>query len=49
MVSVFKDEQEVLNKLQDLIENIANESIKSRDKFFVGFSGKIIQLRLIQV
>ena len=41
MFSVFKTEQEVLQKLQDLIETIANESIGSRGKFFIGFSGII--------
>lgn len=41
MFSVFKTEQEVLKKLQDLIELIANESINNRGKFFIGFSGKI--------
>lgn len=40
MFSVFKTEQEVLKKLQDLIESIANESISNRGKFFIGFSGK---------
>lgn len=40
MVSVFEDEQAVLNKLQDLIQSISNESIAARNKFFIGFSGK---------
>lgn len=48
MFSVFKTEQDVLKKLQDLIESISNESIESRGKFFIGFSGKIfLSLKLI--
>lgn len=46
MFSVFKTEQEVLQKLQNLIETIANESIESRGKFFIGFSGIILTLNL---
>lgn len=42
MFTVFKTEQEVLEKLQDLIETIANESINNRGKFFIGFSGKLM-------
>lgn len=40
MFSIYKDEQEVIDELQSLIEKIANESIEARQKFFVGFSGK---------
>jgi hypothetical protein len=40
MFAVFKTEEEVLKKLQDLIEQIANESINNRGKFFIGFSGQ---------
>lgn len=40
MFSIFKSEQEVINNLQDLIETISNEAIKSRGTFFVGLSGK---------
>lgn len=41
MFSVYKTEQEVLKKQQDLIESIANESIDKRGKFFIGFSGDL--------
>lgn len=40
MFLILKNEQEVLNKLQSLIEEIANESIAARQTFFIGFSGK---------
>lgn len=43
MFSIFKNEQEVLKKLQDLIENVANDSINARGKFFIGFSGMKIE------
>lgn len=45
MFSIFKDEQAVINELQRLIEKIANESITARDKFFIGFSGKIANFK----
>ena len=38
---VAKTESEVLKKLQDLIESIANNSIQNRGKFFIGFSGDL--------
>ena len=40
MLSIFKNEAEVLDKLANLIESIANESIAARGQFFIGFSGK---------
>lgn len=40
MHSIYKNEQEVIDKLQSLIKNIANESINARGKFFIGFSGE---------
>lgn len=40
MFTVLKDELDVVNNLQILIEKIANESIAARGEFFVGFSGK---------
>lgn len=43
MFSVFTSEQDVINKLQELIETIANESITARGKFSIGFSGKKIE------
>lgn len=54
MFSVFKTEQDVLKKLQDLIEFIANESINNRGKFFIGFSGNVenctrVTLNLINI
>lgn len=39
-VITLQNEEEVLKKLQNLIEEIANESIDSRGKFRIGFSGK---------
>lgn len=39
MFSINKNEQETIGNLQALIEQIANESIASRGKFFIGFSG----------
>lgn len=40
-VIILKNEDEVLKKLQNLIEDISNEAITSRGKFTIGFSGKI--------
>ncbi|CRK87566.1 CLUMA_CG001363, isoform A [Clunio marinus] len=39
MFSVYKNEQEVISELQKLIEEKANEAIKKRGRFFIGFSG----------
>ncbi|CAG9802172.1 unnamed protein product [Chironomus riparius] len=38
-VIIMKNEEEVLKKLQNLIEEISNEAITSRGKFTIGFSG----------
>ncbi len=35
----LKDEQEVIENLQKLLEKISNDSIKEKGAFFVGFSG----------
>lgn len=43
MFSVFNNEQEVINKLQELIETISNESINARGKFSIGFSGNELE------
>jgi hypothetical protein len=43
-VIVLKNEEEVLKKLQNLIEEIANESISARDRFRIGFSGNFVML-----
>ena len=40
-VITLKNEDEVLKKLQNLIEGISNEAITSRGKFTIGFSGKV--------
>lgn len=40
-VIILKNEDEVLKKLQNLIEEISNEAITSRGKFTIGFSGKL--------
>lgn len=40
-VIILKNEDEVLKKLQNLIEEISDEAITSRGKFTIGFSGKL--------
>lgn len=50
MFSVFNNEREVIQKLQQLIETIANESIASdRGRFFIGFSGGSLGNYLCQI
>lgn len=40
MLTVLKDELDVINNLQMLVEKIAKESIEARGEFFIAFSGK---------
>lgn len=47
MFSIYKDEQEVISQLQNLIEKIANDSIEARGTFFVGFSGENFDFQLL--
>ncbi|KAG5682652.1 hypothetical protein PVAND_011991 [Polypedilum vanderplanki] len=46
---VLHNEASVLNKFQELIEEIANESINDHDHFYVGFSGGSLGKYLCQI
>lgn len=39
-------EEELITKLSSHIEQIANDAIENRGKFFVGFSGKLLKVML---
>lgn len=40
-------EEEIITKLSSQIEQIANDAIENRGKFFIGFSGKHLKVIVI--